>query len=327
MSPRITLRRGAAALAVLAAITLVGCGKTGPQALGTLEYDRITVPAPEGERITGIHVREGQQVGEGTALLTLERTRGDARLMASLAEASQRREALLELQAGPRREDIAQARASLAATRAQARDARARYQRLAPLGSQQLVSAADVDAARAAAESAEAQVRAGQAALDELLNGARPEQLAQASAALQAAQARFRAEEATAEKLSVVAPRAGRVDSLPYRSGDQAPIGAPLAVLLVGDAPYARIHVPQPIREQVDVGDRVRVRLEGSGRTFAGEVRMIRSEPAFTPYYALTGDDVARLGYLAEVQLEPAAGGLPAGLPVLVEFNAGDRAQ
>src|SRR5690606_41163533 len=55
------------------------------------------------------------------ALLTLERTRGDARLAASLAEATQRREALLELRAGPRGEDIDQARASLAAARAQAR--------------------------------------------------------------------------------------------------------------------------------------------------------------------------------------------------------------
>ena len=183
------------------------------------------------------------------------------------------------------------------------------------------MSASEVDAARAAADTATARVRASQAALDELLAGTRPEQLAQASAALQAAQARLQAEEATVEKLSVVAPRAGRVDSLPYRTGDQAPVGAPLAVLLVGDAPHARIHVPQPIRERVAVGDRVRVRIEGSGRTYAGEVRMIRSEPAFTPYYALAGEDAARLGYLAEVQLEPAAGGLPAGLPVRVDFG------
>ena len=310
--------------ALLLLLALAGCGNGAPDGLGTLEYDRITVPAPEGERIVGIHVREGQRVEEGAPLLTLERTRGDARLLASLAEATQRRETLLELQAGPRDEDIDQARAELAAVQAQARDARARYQRLEPLGHRQLVSESEVDAARAAAESAEARARAGQAALDELLAGARPEQLAQAGAALQAAQARFRAQEATAEKLSVVAPRAGRVDSLPYRTGDQAPVGAPLAVLLVGDAPHARIHVPQPIREQVAVGDRVRVRIEGSGRTFAGEVRMIRSEPAFTPYYALTGEDAARLGYLAEVQLEPAAGGLPAGLPVRVEFGGAE---
>lgn len=325
MSVAVRLGKGAALLSMLA--VLAACAPGTPQAVGTLEYDRITVPAPEGETITGIHVREGQQVAQGATLLTLERTRADARLMASQAEASQRREALLELQSGARQEDIAQARASLAAAQAQARDARSRYQRLAPLGEEQLVSAADVDAARAAAQSADAQVRAGQAALDELLNGARPEQLAQASAALQAAQARVQAEEATAGKLRVVAPRAGRVDSLPYRSGDQAPVGAPLVVLLVGDAPYARVHVPQAIREQVAVGTPVQVRLEGSGRSYAGEVRMIRSEPAFTPYYALTGDDVSRLSYLAEVQLEPAAEGLPAGLPVQVEFNTGERAR
>src|SRR5690606_32045052 len=241
MSVAVRLGEGAALLSMLA--VMAACAPGTPQAVGTLEYDRITVPAPEGETITGIHVREGQQVAQGATLLTLERTRADARLMASQAEASQRREALLELPAG-------------AAAQAQARDARSRYQRLAPLGEEQLVSAADVDAARAAAQSADAQVRAGQAALDELLNGARPEQLAQAGAALQAAQARVQAEEATAGKLRVVAPRAGRVDSLPYRSGDQAPVGAPLVVLLVGDAPYARVHVPQAIREHVAVGTR-----------------------------------------------------------------------
>ena len=34
---------------------------------------------------------------------------------------------------------------------------------------------------------------------------------------------------------------------------------------------------------------------------YAGKVRMIRSEPDFTPYYALIGEDAARLSYLAEV--------------------------
>jgi HlyD family secretion protein len=48
---------------------------------------------------------------------------------------------------------------------------------------------------------------------------------------------------------------------------------------------------------------------------------MIRSEPSFTPYYALIGEDAARLSYLAELQLDKAAGELPAGLPVRVEFS------
>ena len=49
---------------------------------------------------------------------------------------------------------------------------------------------------------------------------------------------------------------------------------------------------------------------------------MIRSEPAFTPYYALVGKDAARLSYLAEIELTgQEARNLPAGLPVRVEFG------
>ena len=50
---------------------------------------------------------------------------------------------------------------------------------------------------------------------------------------------------------------------------------------------------------------------------------MIRSEPSFTPYYALIGEDAARLSYLAEVSLGGEAAELPAGLPVRVEFDGG----
>ena len=109
---------------------------------------------------------------------------------------------------------------------------------------------------------------------------------------------------------------------LPYEVGDQAPVGAPLAVLLVGDAPYARVYVPEPIRADVAVGDAARVFVDGREAPLAGRVRMVRSEPGFTPYYALVGKDAARLSYLAEIELTGKdARILPAGLPVRVEFG------
>ena len=305
-------------------LLLAACTKPPPQALGTLEYDRVTLPAPVAERIVAIDVREGQQVVAGAKLLTLERTRTEAQTQASQAEAQRQRQALAELQAGPRSEDIAQARASLNAAQAQARDASAYYARLQPLGRRQLVAAADVDRARAAAGNAQAQVRAAQAALDELENGTRKEQIAQGEAAVRGAQAQVEAQQATLEKLDVVAPRGGRVDSIPYKLGDQAPVGAPLVVMLVGDAPYARVYVPEPIRAGVKVGQRVRVFIDGRDAALSGSVRMIRSEPSFTPYYALIGKDAARLSYLAEIQLDKVAGELPAGLPVRVELVAGE---
>ncbi|WP_426700410.1 HlyD family secretion protein [Rhodanobacter sp. Col0626] len=305
---------------LFASLGLSACRKPPPQALGTLEYDRITLPAPVAERIVSIDAREGGQVKAGQPLLQLDPTHTRAELAAAMAQAQQQREVLAELEAGPRQEDIDKARANLAAAEAQARESRAYYNRLLPLKGKDYVAAADLDRARATAGNADGQVKAARAALDELLHGTRPEQIAQAKAAVASAEAQASAQQVLLEKLSVVAPRAGRVDTIPYKLGDQAPVGAPVAILLAGDAPYARIYVPEQQRAGVRVGDAIQVYVAGRDRPYAGKVRMLRSEPDFTPYYALIGDDAARLSYLAEVTLGTDARELPAGLPVRVEF-------
>ena len=314
-------------LPVIAVIALLGaCSKPPPQVLGTLEWDRITLPAPTAEKIVAIDVREGQQVAAGARLLQLDVTRTRSQLDAMQAQARQSSEALAELRAGPRSEQIAQARAQLSAVQAQAADARANFTRLRSLGERKLVAVADVDRARAAAGNADGQVRAAQAGLDELLHGTRSERIAQGEAAAVAAQAQAAVQLATLGKLDITAPRAGRVDSLPYKLGDQAPVGAALAIMLVGDAPYARVYVPEPLRANVQPGQAAQVFVDGREGSLKGHVRMVRSEPVFTPYYALSGDDAARLSYLAEVVLDaPVA--LPAGIPVRVEFAGTVRGQ
>jgi HlyD family secretion protein len=312
-----------ARLASVALALLAACGHEPPLALGTLEYDRISLPAPVAERIVAIDVREGERVEAGARLLSLEQTRGDAQLAVAGAEVARQRQRLEELRNGARREDIDQLRANLAAAQAQARDARAYFARLEPLGQRQLVAASEVDRAREAAAGADARVAAMRAALVEAENGVRPEQIAQAEAALAVAEAQLRAQSVSTGKLDVVAPRAGRIDSLPYRLGDEPAPGAPLVVMLVGDAPYARVYVPEPLRTGVQVGDTATVHLGADGeRSYPGRVRMIRSEPVFTPYYALSGEDAARLSWLAEVQLEgEGVAELAAGLPLRVEFH------
>jgi len=309
----------------LAIAVLSACSKAPPQALGTLEYDRITLPAPAAERIVSIDVREGQHVAAGQSLLQLNEAQTRAGLLAAEAQAQQQREALAELVKGPRAENIAQARANLAASQAQARETRAYYQRLQALKASNYVSAADLDRARASAGSADGQVEQTRAALDELLHGNRPEQIAQGRAALAAALQQAQAERVLLDKLHVVAPRAGLIDSLPYRLGDQAPVGQPLVIMLVGDAPYARIYVPEQQRANVHVGDSVKVYVAGRAQAYAGRVRMLRSEPVYTPYYALIGDDAARLSYLAEVSLGKDAAELPAGLPLRVELGGASK--
>lgn len=314
--PRLALRIAGVLMLVAA---LAGCRESSDQVLGTLEYDRITLPAPAAERIASIAVHEGDRVKAGAEVMILDTARTAAQTDAARAQAEQQRDALAELEAGTRSEQLAQARAQLAGLQAQARDAQAYLARVTPLGHRQLVAKADVDRARAAAQSAAAQVRAAQAQLSELEHGARRERIAQAQAAARAAEAQVAAQAVTLDKLRIVAPRDARIDSLPYKLGDQAPVGSPLAILLVGAAPYARVYVPEPMRASVKVGDAATVRVDGVATPLTGHVRAIRSDPAFTPYYALQGEDAARLSYLAEIALDGAAD-LPAGLPVQATF-------
>ncbi|AEM50676.1 HlyD family secretion protein [Stenotrophomonas maltophilia] len=301
---------------------LAGCGQAPPAALGTLEWDRITVPAPAAEVIATVDVREGQQVKAGTVLMQLDPARGDAQFAAAQADTVRAQAQLEELKIGPRQEQIAQAQAQLAALRAQSAEASAYYRRVQPLARQRLIAAAELDRARAAAGNAEASVRAAEQAWLELVHGSRAQDIAQGQAAADAAQAQQVVQGVNLQKLQLRAPRDGVVDALPYRQGDQAPIGAPLAVMLVGERPYARVYLPQPLRLQVKVGQAAQIQLEGGSTVLKGHVRSIRSEPSFTPYYALTGDDVERLSYLAEIEVDAAADmqTLPAGLPVQVRF-------
>lgn len=304
---------------VLAALVLAGCQRDTDEAPGTLEYDRITLPAPAAERIVALHAQAGESVKAGQPLLDLDPAHTQANLDAAQADVRRQQEALAEGVAGPRQEDIARARATLASAQAQANDARRYLERLQKVAQQErdAVAASDLDRARANAQNTGGQVDAARAALDQLLHGTRSEQLAQARAAVAAAQAQADALRVTLGKLHVVAPRDGRIDDVPYRLGDQAPVGAPLAIELVGDRPYARIYVPVAMRAQLKVGSAVQVYVQSRDQPLAGHLRLLRAEPVFTPYYALSGDDATRLSYLAEVTLDQPSD-LPAGLPVHV---------
>ena len=309
------------ALHVLIAVALCACRERPAEVLGTLEYDRVSLPAPVSEPIVAIEVREGEAVRAGQVLLRFEPSRTAAGVEAAAAEADRQRATLSAVEHGARGERIDAARAQLASAQAQSREADAYVARLEPLARRQLVAAADLDRARATRDTAAAGMRAARATLDELERGSREEDIAQARAAAAGASAQLAGERVGLARLQVVAPRRAHVDSLPFKRGDQPPAGATVAILLAGDAPYARVYVPEPMRASVRIGAPATVRIDGHAPV-RGRVRAIRSEPVFTPYYALTGDDAARLSYLAEIALDPhTAGELPAGLPVRVDFD------
>lgn len=308
------------ALVMTTSVLLGACSAPPDAALGTLERDRITLPAPVSERIVAIPVREGDSVEAGDTVLELEPQRTAARLDIARADAARLQAALDEARQGARSERIDEARHRLQRARSIALNARKERERIDAVVARGVLPRAERDRAVAASDAAAAEVRGAQSVLDELQHGTRPETIAQAEAALAAAQAAVVSASVDAERTRIAAPRAGVVDSLPFEVGDQLPVGTPLAVLLVGDVPYARVYVPQPLRVGIAVGTAARVFVHGDDTSYPGRVRAIRAEASFTPYYALSGEDAAHLSYLAEIELDAQAAKLPVGVPVRVEF-------
>lgn len=303
---------------------LSGCEPAGDDALlGTLEWDRIGLPAEASETILSWQVAEGDRVEAGQLLLELDPRRQDARIAQARGEVAQAEARLSELSNGARLETIEAAQAILARNHAELTDAERNFQRFDTLYQHRQVATAELDRARASRDQARAATRNADAQLRELTHGTRPEQLQQAAASLEAVRANLARLQLDREHLSLRAPRAGLVDALPFKPGDQPPAGAELASLLVGDAPYARIYIPASQRTHFKLGDSMRVTVQGVAQPFAATLSSIRSEASFTPYFALSGDDASRLMYRAELRLQgDGARQLPAGLPLSAERDA-----
>jgi HlyD family secretion protein len=310
-------------LALALMLLLAGCNQNGNHmpVMGTLEWDRIELIAETAEPIVEILVREGDQVQAGQVVLRQETSRYKAQLDEAEAARAQAAARLAELKRGPRSERIADARARLAGAES-VLDARNKdLERIRALVAKKLISTQDLDRARADRDSALASRDSAGAELAEMLAGTTAEELKQAEDALARAEASVRATRVTLERLTIVAPRAGRIDALPYKLGERPSAGAVVAVMLGGEAPYARVYVPEMLRVQIRPGRPAEVHLDGTKQVFTARVRTVSQEPTFTPYFALTERDRSRLSYVAEITLTgPEASSLPAGVPVRVTF-------
>lgn len=303
-------------------IAMVSCKEAPPVALGLLASDRIELIADVSEPIKEILVAEGQGVVAGQLMIVMDSQRIDAQLLMLQATESRLISRLEELENGPREEEIAVLRSQIQAATLERNYREIEWQRQVRISERGVGVKEDLDLARVQFDLALSQLDTVNAQLEELLAGSRPEHIEQARYELQQAQAQSAALRIDKERLSLKAPAAGFVDSLPFETGEQPRKGDVLAVLLAGDQPHARVYVPESLRVGVKHGDTVQVRIDGLAGELVGEVRHIASEASFTPYYSLSAGDRGRLSYLAEITLPATADRLPDGVPLEVLIGA-----
>lgn len=302
-------------------LQLTACSPdTPPQALGTLERDRITFRATSSEWIRAQPLAQGAPVKTGDILLKLDNRRQSILLNQALAEQTKAQAALNKLIHGERPEDIAAAKARVAKAQAFYQEAEITLTRKTELLTKRSISQSELDSARADRDSAHAERASAHEELSKLTAGARMEDIEQATAELAAAQANVALQQHLLEELTIIATRDGILDSLPYQVGERVNSDAVVAIVQADRTPYARVYVPQTALARFAVGQSVTVHVDGIHEALQGQVRWIANEPSFTPYYALTEQERSRLMFLAEVDLPISAHQLPSGLAAQVDL-------
>ena len=287
--------------------------------VGTLERDRIDVVVESNEPIITIQARDGQEVEAGDLILEQDPERAAARLAQQVGLRNQAAARLAELERGPREESIREARAKLEASRAREVNTLAIYKRTQEVFDQGLSSDLRRDTDETNHKTAVAQVKADSEALDRLLHGTTIEELDQASAAVEAAEAQVRQAQLDLDRTRIFAPVSGVVDKVLYRIGERPAPGTTIAIVLDSSRTYARVYVPEHLRTRVIPGTSIDVLVDGIDGAFAGRVRWVSSDATFTPYFALTEHDRSRLSFLAEIDI-PEAADLPSGVPLQADF-------
>ncbi|MDO8910171.1 MAG: HlyD family efflux transporter periplasmic adaptor subunit [Pseudohongiella sp.] len=307
-------------LVVLMLLTLSACEQENSGWYGIVERERHSLSAPVSELITDVLVREGDQVRAGQVLLRLDDSSVQARITQREAELAELHAVREELTQGPRGEAIARAESAVQGAQADVLDAEQRLQRAQQLVRSGAGTQAEADQTLSVRDQAVARVEQARQQLAELRNGTRPEQLLQIDARIAAAAARLALEQKALQDLSLVSAHDAVVDSLPWQLGDRVAQGAPLISLLIDQQAYVRVYVPADARDRLTPGTQLMVQPDSDIPAFPANIRYIRAQPAFTPFYALNERDRARLMYLTELSLPEQQSGLPTGMTVEVRL-------
>ena len=313
----------AISLVMATSIALYACDDDAAQhrLVGELASDRVELAAEAAEPVIAILVSEGEQVVAGQVLLQQDDRRARARLAEAEAAMRQAQARLDELVRGPRREQIAAARANVAGASKEHEFRRAEFSRIQDIHARQLAAPDALDRARAALDAAEASERLRKAQLQELLSGTTVEELAQAEQVLLQAAARRDLAAVDVERHTSRAPVDAIVDSRLFEVGERPAPGQAMLVLLPGTQPHARIFIPEERRIAVRAGMPATIFVDGRAEPLSGHVRWVASEAMFTPYFALTERDRGHLTFAAKVDIDLHGPRLPDGVPVEVELH------
>lgn len=292
---------------------------------GNVDLRQIELPFNDSERIAEVLVDEGTTVEAGQVLARLDTGRLLPRVAQAEASAAAQREVLRKLRNGARPEEVAQARAALAAAQAEAANATSQLQRLRSISDEskgRAISPQDLEAATAAARMSEAQAESTRKALELTLAGPRQEEIDQAKAQLDAAEAELALLKRQLTDAELVAPTDGVIRNRLMEPGELATPQRPVFAIAITTPKWVRAYLSEVELGRVALGAPARVTMDSAPNDpLEGKVGFISSTAEFTPKTVQTEELRTSLVYEIRVFVDDPDNRLRLGMPATVTIT------
>jgi len=289
---------------------------------GNVDLRQIELPFNDSERIAEVLVDEGATVKAGDVLARLDTGRLLPRVAQAEARAAAQREVLRRLRNGARPEEVAQARAALAAAQAEAVNAKSQLQRLRSISDEskgRAISPQDLEAATAAARMSEAQAESSRKALELTLAGPRQEEIDQAKAQLDAAEAELALLKRQLTDAELIAPTDGVIRNRLMEPGELATPQRPVFAIAITTPKWVRAYLSEVELSRVALGAPARVTMDSAPNDpLEGKVGFISSTSEFTPKTVQTEELRTSLVYEVRVFVDDPDNRLRLGMPATV---------
>lgn len=292
---------------------------------GNVDLRQIELPFNDSERIAEVLVDEGTKVKAGQVLARLDTGRLLPRVAQAEARAAAQREVLRMLRNGARPEEIAQARAALAAAQAEAANAKSQLERLRSISEEsegRAISPQDLEAAIAAARMSEAQAESSRKALELTLAGPRQEEIDQAKAQLDAAEADLALLKRQLADAELVAPTDGVIRNRLMEPGELATPQRPVFAIAITTPKWVRAYLSEVELSRVELGAPARITMDSAPNDpLEGKVGFISSTAEFTPKTVQTEELRTSLVYEVRVFVDDPEDRLRLGMPATVTIT------
>lgn len=321
-------------LVVVALVAVIGGGTWWYQSLqnngltlyGNVDIRTVNMSFRVGGRLQSLTVDEGDAIKQGQTLGELDKAPFENALMQAKANVATAQAQYDLMMAGYRAEEIAQAAAAVKQAQAAYDYAQSFLQRQQGLWNKRLLSANDLANATSSRDQALATLKSAQDKLSQYRAGNRPQEIAQAKANLEQAQAQLAQSTLDLQDTVLTAPSDGTLLTRAVEPGSMLSAGSTVLTLSLTRPVWVRAYVDEKNLSQAQPGREILLYTDGRpDKPYHGKIGFVSPTAEFTPKTVETPDLRTDLVYRLRIIVTDADDSLRQGMPVTLRFGDESR--